>query len=159
MFKTNSLKWLPEKEEQFQEFVCMATQSDLNFLNQQINLLKFTPKQLLNLQSQIKREEVVRRYFSYPPSNFLKKFVDEYDNEKNIKQEVESKYSAIIKDIETNKDLREEEKKLKIKEIGEQASKEFNFVLNKKKQEKQDVIDKFEKMNLELKGLNLSIVE
>lgn len=156
--KTNSLKWLPEKEEQFQEFVCMATQSDLNFLNQQINLLKFTPKQLLNLQSKIKREEIIRRYFSYPPSNWLKKFVDDYDNEKNIKQEIEQKYSVLTKDIEDNKQISEQEKKLKIKELGDQASQEFNKTLKQKQEEKPKIIERFTKMNEELKGLNLDIV-
>jgi|SRR5687767_9161615 len=159
MFKTNSLKWLPEKEEEFQEFVCMAVQSDLNFLNQQINLLKFTPKQLLNLQKLIHREEVVRRYFSYPPSNFLKKYVDEYDNEKSIKNEIETKYSQITNGIEQDQDMKEEEKKIQIKQIGERASKEFNEVLKKKQDEKPKIIEKFNKMNEELKGLNLSIVK
>jgi|SRR5687768_3393094 len=157
--KTTSQKWLPKNKDEFQEFVCMATQSDLNFLNQQINLLKFSPKDLLDLQTKIHREEVIRRYFSYPPSNFLKNYVDEYDNEKTIKQEIETKYSQITNGIEQDQDMKEEEKKIQIKQIGERASKEFNEVLKKKQKEKPDIIAKFNRMNEELKGLNLSIVE
>jgi len=151
-------------QKELQNFVSYTSPSDLRFIDQSINLLKFNKEQLLDLQTKIERDMIIREYFSHPPSIFVKQHVENYDNEDSIKREIEDKYQTQIKEIEDYKnnmltspreskpqDFSVADLDGRIRNLKDQAVADYRKLLEYRKNDKPRIQKLFNEVNRRLK--------